>query len=206
MTYMDKEQPETESLEQEKPEIPPIALIREELAREEAKHAFRKTLWNISAALIVAAAITALMATRLFILIRVNGNSMNPTLSDSEIIILRQTKEIERGDVIGFYYGGRVLLKRVIGREGDEIEIDGEGNVFVNGEKLKEDYLAEQSLGKCELDFPYRVPEGMTFVLGDNRAISIDSRIRTIGCVEEEQIVGRAVFRAWPAKRMGLLR
>lgn len=206
MIFMDKEHPKEEVSEKGKIEIPPIALLREELAREEAKYAFRRTLWNIAAALVVAAAITALMATRLFILIRVNGNSMNPALSDGEIIILRQTKEIENGDVIGFYYGGRVLLKRVIGCEGDEVEIDGEGNVFVNGEKLKEDYLGDKSLGKCELEFPYRVPEGMTFVLGDNRAISIDSRIRSIGCVEEEQIVGRAVFRAWPANRMGILR
>ena len=97
-------------------------------------------------------------------------------------------------------------MKRVIGKEGDEIEIDEEGNVFVNGEKLKEDYIREQSLGKCELEFPYRVPEGMTFVLGDNRAISVDSRIRSIGCVEEEQIVGKAVFRAWPMKSIGILR
>ncbi len=131
---------------------------------------------------------------------------MNPTLTDGETIILRQSKEVEKGDVIGFYYGGRVLLKRVIGKEGDEIEIDEEGNVFVNGEKLKEDYIREQSLGKCELEFPYRVPEGMTFVLGDNRAISVDSRIRSIGCVEEEQIVGKAVFRAWPMKSIGILR
>ena len=203
---MDKDHPNEESCEQEKIEIPPIALLREELAREEAKYAFQKTLWNIAAALVVAAAITALMATRLFILIRVNGNSMYPTLSDGEIIILRQTKQIETGDVIGFYYGGRVLLKRVIAGGCYEIEIDANGNVFVNGEKRKEDYLGEMSMGKCELEFPYSVPEGMVFVLGDNRAISVDSRIRSIGCVEEEQIVGRAVFRAWPAKRMGVLR
>ncbi len=187
-------------------EIPSVDLLRRELAREEAKYAFRRTLFRIAAALIVAAAITALMVTRLFLLIRVNGNSMNPTLTDGETIILRQSKEVEKGDVIGFYYGGRVLLKRVIGKEGDEIEIDEEGNVFVNGEKLKEDYIREQSLGKCELEFPYRVPEGMTFVLGDNRAISVDSRIRSIGCVEEEQIVGQAVFRAWPMKSIGILR
>lgn len=195
---MDKENSEQEILN-----IPPIECLREELAREEAKYSFRRTLWNIMAVLVVAAAIAALMATRLFVLIRINGNSMEPTLKDGEIVFILQTKEVEAGDVIGFYYGGRILLKRVVGSGGDQINIDGEGNVYVNGEMLEEPYIAEKSLGKCELEFPYEVPEDMIFVLGDNRAVSIDSRIRSIGCVEKDQVVGRAVFRAWPMSRMG---
>ncbi|MCI9530425.1 MAG: signal peptidase I [Lachnospiraceae bacterium] len=190
----------------EAPKIPSIDLLREELAREEGKHQVRKTLINITGVLIVAAAVAALMATRLFLLIRVHGNSMAPTLENGEVILLHQTKQVEAGDIIGFYYGGRILLKRAIGCAGDEIEIDGEGNVYVNGEKIDEPYLAGQKQGKCELDFPYRVPEGMTFVLGDNRAISIDSRIKAIGCVEESQIVGKVAFRAWPVARMGFMR
>lgn len=197
---MDKEE------QAEEIKIPPIELIREELAREEAKHGFRKTLWNIAVVLIVAAAITALAATRLFVLIRINGNSMEPTLTDGEIVFLRQTKEIEKGDLAGFYYGGRVLLKRVIGSAGDRIDLDRDGNVYVNGEKLDEPYVKEKSLGKCELTFPYEVPEGMYFVLGDNRAISIDSRIKSIGSIETDQIVGKVVFRAWPFGRMGIMR
>ena len=130
---------------------------------------------------------------------------MAPTLEKDEIIFLRQTKEVEKGDVIGFYYGGRVLLKRVIAGGGDYIEIDNEGNVYVNDKKLEEPYLMGQSLGKCELDFPYQVPEGMLFVLGDNRAVSMDSRIKAIGCVEKDQIVGKVVFRAWPLTRMGIM-
>ena len=130
---------------------------------------------------------------------------MAPTLEKDEIIFLRQTKEVKAGDVIGFYYGGRVLLKRVIAGGGDYIEIDNEGNVYVNDKKLEEPYLMGQSLGKCELDFPYQVPEGMLFVLGDNRAVSMDSRIKAIGCVEKDQIVGKVVFRAWPLTRMGIM-
>lgn len=198
MICMDKENPDQEVLK-----IPPIELLREELAREEARYSFRKTLWNIMAVLIVAAAIAALMATRLFVLIRINGNSMEPTLKDDEVVFILQTKEIEAGDVIGFYYGGRILLKRVVGCSGDQINIDADGSVYVNGEMLEEPYIAEKSLGKCELEFPYEVPEDMTFVLGDNRSVSIDSRIRSIGCVEKDQIVGKAVFRAWPISRMG---
>lgn len=188
------------------PEIPAIGLLREELAREESRHDFRKRLWGIAMGLIVAAAVTALVATRLLVMIRINGNSMEPTLKQGEVIFLYRTKEIEAGDIVGFYYGGRVLLKRVVGVTGDQIEINQEGTVYVNGEQLDEPYLTEKRLGKCDIEFPCQVPEGMIFVLGDNRAVSVDSRIRGIGCVEENQIVGRAVFRAWPFHRMELMR
>ena len=186
--------------------IPPIEQIREELAREEARYGFRKTVRNIAVALLVAAANATLIATRMLGLVRVNGNSMNPTLAEDEIVIIRQTKEFEKGDIIGFYYGGRILLKRVIACEGDVVEIDGGGAVSVNGEEIDEPYLKEKNLGKCDVEFPYEVPEEMTFVLGDNRTISIDSRIKSIGCVDRDQIVGKAIFRAWPAGRMEILR
>ena len=189
---MDNGKPENEELK-----IPPIELLREELAREEARYSFRKTVWNI---------IVALIATRLLLLIRINGNSMSPALLDGEVVFIHQTKDVEVGDILGFYYGGRILLKRAVAGGGDQIEIDGDGNVFVNGRMLEEPYLAAKSLGKCELDFPFEVPEGMFFVLGDNRAISIDSRNKTIGCVEKEQIVGRVAFRAWPFRRVGIIR
>ena len=193
-------------MDKEDMKIPSIELLREELGREEARYSFRKTLWNIAVLLIAAAAVTALVTTRLFVLIRINGNSMAPTLVNDEIIFLRQTKKVEAGDIIGFYYGGRILLKRAIGSGGDQIEIDSEGNVYVNGGMIDEPYLNGKNPGKCDLEFPFEVPEGMVFVLGDNRAISIDSRIRSIGCVEENQIVGKTAFRVWPPDRMGVMR
>ncbi|MCI8823244.1 MAG: signal peptidase I [Lachnospiraceae bacterium] len=193
-------------MDKEDVKIPPIEFLREELVREEARYSFRKTLWNIAVLLTAAAAVTALVTTRLFVLIQINGSSMAPTLVNGEIIFLRQTKKVEPGDMIGFYYGGRILLKRVIGSGGDQIEIDSEGNVYVNGGMIDEPYLAEKSPGKCDLEFPCEVPEGMVFVLGDNRAISVDSRIRSIGCVEENQIVGKTAFRVWPPDRMGVMR
>ncbi len=195
---MDKEKPEIE--------IPSIELLKMELARVESRRNFRKTLLNIAGVLIVAAAIAALIATQVFVLIRVNGSSMSPTFEAEEIIILRRTQEVKAGDTIGFYYGGSIFLKRVIGTAGDKIDIDQKGNVYVNDELLEEPYLKNKNLGKGELEFPYQVPEGMYFVLGDNRAVSLDSRIKSIGCVQSDQIVGRTVIRVWPLTRVEIMR
>ena len=195
---MDKEKPEIE--------IPSIELHKMELARVESRRNFRKTLLNIAGVLIVAAAIAALIATQVFVLIRVNGSSMSPTFEAEEIIILRRTQEVKAGDTIGFYYGGSIFLKRVIGTAGDKIDIDQKGNVYVNDELLEEPYLKNKNLGKCELEFPHQVPEGMYFVLGDNRAVSLDSRIKSIGCVQSDQIVGRTVIRVWPLTRVEIMR
>lgn len=191
---------------EKKPEIPSIGLLREELAREESRHDFRKRLWGIAVGLLVAAAITALIATRLLVIIRINGSSMEPTLKHGEVVFLHRTKEVEIGDIVGFYYGGSILLKRVVGAAGDQIEIDGEGNVSVNGRRLEEPYLTEKSLGKCDVEFPCKVPSGMYFVLGDNRELSVDSRTRGIGCIGDNQIVGKAICRAWPFDRMEIMR
>lgn len=186
-------------------EIPPIDLLKVELARVESRRNFRRALLNTAGVLTVAAAIAALIVTRIFVLIRVNGSSMSPTYESGEVIFLYQTKDIEAGDTIGFYYGGNIFLKRVIGTEGDVIEIDQKGNVYVNDELLDEPYLAKKDLGKCELEFPYRIPKGMYFVLGDNRAVSLDSRIRSIGCVQSDQIVGKATIRVWPLTRIKIV-
>ena len=196
---MDEKQPEEIWL-------PTAEELKIELAREEAKSGFRRGMLNVLVVLVVAAAITVLIATRLLVLIRIEGNSMSPTLDPNEIIFLRQTRKIETGDIVGFYYGGRILLKRAIGVAGDQIEIDEEGNVFVNDEMVEEPYLTEKHLGKCDIKFPYEVPEETIFVLGDNRAVSVDSRTRYIGCVTENQIVGKAVFRAWPLDHVGIMR
>lgn len=178
--------------------IPSIEQLRAELAREEARQNRRRMLLNMAAALIVAATMAGLILTRIFALIEVDGGSMEPTLAKGEILFLRRTREVGAGDIIGFHCGGKILLKRVIGMPGDEIEIDGDGDVYVNGYILEEPYLTEKSLEKCGLEFPVRVPEGAYFVLGDHRSVSIDSRDSSVGYVREDQIVGRAVLKAWP--------
>lgn len=186
-------------------EIPSIELLQQELARVDSRRGFRKTLLNIAGALTVIAAVAALVLTRIFVLIQVNGSSMSPTFESGEVIFLYQTNEIKAGDIIGFYYGGNIFLKRVIGTSGDNIDIDQKGNVYVNDELLEEPYLTRKDLGKCELEFPYRVPDKMYFVLGDNRAVSLDSRIKSIGCVQSDQIVGKVAIRMWPLSRIEIM-
>ena len=192
-------------MDEKKLKTPSLEILRMELAKEESRYEFRRTFFQVAGILAVAAAITALLLTRFFLLLQVNGISMAPTLEDGEIVLLYQTKEIEKGDIVGFYYGGKVLLKRAIGSAGDSIEIDKEGNVCINGEILDEPYIGKKGIGKCELDFPYQVPEGMIFVLGDNREVSLDSRIRVIGCVERSQIAGKVECRVWPLTRIGMM-
>lgn len=131
---------------------------------------------------------------------------MSPTLEHDEIVILLKTKKFERGDLIGFYYQGKILLKRVIALPEDEVAIDAEGNVYVNGEILEEPYVTDKSLGDCDLEFPYKVPGTGCFVLGDQRSNSVDSRNSAIGAIPQEDIIGKVFLRVWPFSQIGLVR
>lgn len=131
---------------------------------------------------------------------------MEPTLEDEQIILLEKTGKFKTGDLIGFYYQNKILLKRVIGRAGDYIDIDEDGNVYVNNKQLDEPYLKDKALGECDITLPYQVPDGKIFVMGDHRSKSIDSRSKLVGCVSEEQVIGRVAFRLWPLQSIGFLK
>ncbi|MCD8148658.1 MAG: signal peptidase I [Clostridiales bacterium] len=176
--------------------------VKAERERLQYQRRFRRTLRSTVYALVVVAAVAILISTMFLPVLKVSGTSMEPTLSDDDIIVLAKTGDFETGDVVGFYYQNKLLLKRVIGAPGDVIDIDDEGNVIVNGELLDEPYLTEKALGETDLDYPYQVPESRYFVMGDNRAVSVDSRSSAIGCIEADQIVGKVVFRVWPLKRL----
>ena len=149
------------------------------------------------------AAVSVLISARFLPVVQVSGSSMEPTLQDGEILILQKTDDFETGDLIAFYYQSRILLKRVIGTAGDYIDIDAQGNVSVNGIRLDEPYVTERSLEECDIRLPYQVPDGRVFVMGDHRSVSIDSRTREVGCVAQEQMVGKVAFRIWPLSRAG---
>ena len=182
---------------------------RDEVAKEREKLKYRmrfqRTLFSTIGFLIVVAAVSVLISTMLFPVIQVTGDSMEPTVENGEILILQKTDELQTGDLVAFYYQSRILLKRVIGTAGDYIDIDPEGNVSVNGELLEEPYVTDKSLGECDIELPYQVPDGRIFVMGDHRSVSMDSRTEAIGCIGQEQIIGKAAFRIWPLTRAGFL-
>ena len=130
---------------------------------------------------------------------------MSPTLEHDEIVILLKTKDVKRGDLIGFYYQGKILLKRVIALPEDEVAIDADGNVYVNGEMLEEPYVTDKGLGDCDLEFPYTVPGTSYFVMGDQRSNSVDSRNSAIGSIEKDDIMGKVFIRVWPLSNFGFV-
>ena len=153
--------------------------------------------------LVIVAAVAVLVATLWMPVLRTYGESMTPTLNEGDILVTVKTDDFREGDIVAFYYNNKILVKRVIASSGDWVDIDDEGNVYVNSEPLYEPYIAEPAIGDCNIQLPYQVPDGRIFVMGDHRATSIDSRNESVGCVAQEQIVGKIVFRVWPLNKIG---
>lgn len=184
-------------------EIPDVEQLENELKREKYKKRYHSVLRSTVYTLIVVAACAVLVATLWLPVLRIYGSSMTPTLHDGEIVFSLKTSKFEPGDIVAFYYNNKILIKRVICEAGDWVDIDEDGNVSVNGVVLDEPYLTEKAFGECDLKLPYQIPESRIFVMGDHRSVSIDSRSSAIGCIAEEQIVGKIVFRVWPISRFG---
>lgn len=164
---------------------------------------FMKVLKNTVSSLIVVASVAVLVAMLLLPVLRVTGSSMSPTLKNDELVICSKRSNFKSGDMVAFYYNNKILLKRVIGIEGDIIDIKENGTVYVNGTELDESYVNEKSLGICDIKLPYQVPDNRIFVMGDNRSVSVDSRSTTVGCIADEYVIGRVIFRLWPFKNIG---
>lgn len=163
----------------------------------------RRSIMSTTNTLIVVAAVAVLVAMLFLPVLRIYGQSMNATLVSGELVVSLKGAEFKTGEIIAFYYNNNILVKRVIANSGDWVDIDLDGNVYVNQQKIEEPYLNEKAYGEPNIDFPYQVPEERVFVLGDNRAVSVDSRNTSVGCVTSEQIVGKIVFRIWPLNRIG---
>ncbi len=183
--------------------IPEIEEIERELKRERYKKRYRSTLRSTVWSLVIVAAVAILVATLWMPVLQIYGTSMSPTLVDGDILISLKESSFEPGDIVAFYYNNKILVKRVIAGPGDWVNIDEDGNVFINGEAFDEPYLEEKALGECDITLPYQVPESRIFVMGDHRSVSVDSRSTSVGCVAEEQIVGRLVMRLWPLNKIG---
>ena len=171
--------------------------VREKREGMNYRRRFRKMLWSTLAALIVVAAVAALISTLFLSVIQVSGDSMEPTLSNGDVILLVKTKKYSHKDLCCISWRNKLLIKRVIALPGETVSIDADGNVSVNGKVLEESYVQNKCLGECDIEFPYVVPDGKLFVMGDKRDTSIDSRSSVIGCVDYDQMVGRVLFRIW---------
>ena len=180
--------------------MPSREQVETELSKIKYKKKFRSTLFSTISILIVVAAAAVLISTLFFPVVQVSGTSMEPALKNGDVLVLIKSDNVSRGDMCCFAWQNKTLLKRVVGLPGDVIRIDEEGNVFVINEQLDEPYVAEKSLGICEIEFPYLVPDNKIFILGDQRGSSVDSRSNAIGCVGKDQIVGRVIFKVWPLK------
>lgn len=179
-------------------ELPQLDALQTELKRELYKRRFRKLLRSTVNALIVVAAIAALVATLVFPVLQIAGTSMEPSLTDGDFVLLMKSDNLKTGDLCAFYYSNKILIKRIIAVPGDYLWINPDGTVYLNGTELDEPYVNEKALGECDVEFPYQVPENAYFMMGDHRETSIDSRSSTIGCIAEDQIVGKLIFKIWP--------
>ena len=185
--------------------VPSLTEIQTERKRIRRGTYYRQALRGTVSVLLVVSAVAVLITTLFLPILQISGDSMSPTLEHDEIVVLLKTKKFERGDLIGFYYQGKILLKRVIALPEDEVAIDADGNVYVNGELLEEPYVTDKELGDCDLEFPYKVPGTSYFVLGDRRSNSVDSRNSTIGAIPQDDIIGKVFIRVWPFSRFGFV-
>lgn len=180
--------------------LPTKKQVETERKRYRRQRAYNKALGGTLYVLTIVAAVAVLIATLVIPVLQIEGTSMAPTLVNGDIVLLTKNTSFERGELCGFSWNNKLLIKRVIGIPGDWIEMDTDGTVYRNGEKLDEPYAEQLAVGECDLEFPFQVPQEQYFVLGDMRESSIDSRNTLIGCVAKEQIVGKVFFRVWPFK------
>ena len=184
-------------------DLPTTEQIEQERSRLRYKRRYSRTLKSTVAILIVVAAAAILVATLWMPVLRIYGTSMVPTLEDGQIVVSVKSSSFEPGDIVAFYHGNKLLIKRFIAGPADWVDIDADGNVSVNGTVLDEPYIAEKAYGETNITLPYQVPDKRYFLMGDNRDVSVDSRNTAVGCVSDEQIVGKVVFCIWPLSQFG---
>ena len=189
----------------ERKEIPEIGELKAELHRVNYKRRYIKVFKSTVYTLVVVAAFAVLVATLWMPVLQIYGSSMTPTIDEGQIVISIKGKNFEQGDLVAFYIGNKLLVKRIIACPSDYVLVDENGTVFVNGTELYEPYVSEKSFGECDIEYPYQVPDSKYFLMGDHRETSVDSRVSVVGCIPEEQIVGKIVFRVWPIPDFGIV-
>ena len=184
---------------------PTAGALQAEIRRLRYRSRFRSVMRSTLYTLIVVAAVAVLVATIWMPVLQIYGASMAPTLEEGDIVVSIKGSQFQPGDLVAFYIGNKILVKRCIALPGQWVDIDEAGNVSVDGAPLEEPYLTEKAFGDANIELPYQVPDNRYFCMGDHRSTSVDSRHTEVGCVSEEQIVGKIVFRVWPLNAFGNL-
>ena len=192
--------------EEKKMELPDLEALEAELERTRYRKRYGNVLRSTAFSLVVVAAAAVLIAVLLLPVLRISGTSMTDSLQDEDIVVALNSSGYETGDIIAFYFNNNILVKRVIAVPGDWVDIDEEGNVYVNEELLEEPYVTDKALGDCNITLPYQVPDGRCFVMGDHRATSIDSRNTAVGCVSNDMVIGKILIRVWPLEGFGIVK
>ena len=184
-------------------DIPSVEQLKTELNRINYRTRYSTVFKSTVYTLITVAAVAVLVATLWLPVLEIYGSSMTPTFNDGDIVVSVKTGTPQQGDIIAFYYNNKILVKRVIANPGSWVDMGKDGTVYVDNYQITEPYVTEKSYGDADIKFPYQVPDGKIFVMGDHRATSVDSRHNAVGCISPEQVVGKIVFRVWPLKEFG---
>lgn len=174
--------------------------LKSEIHRVNYKNSFSRLLRNSIYVLIVIVAVSSVCATLFMPVIEVTDSSMKPLYNDGDIVLTVKSNKFKTGDVVAFYHGNKILIKRVIGVEGDFVNIDKDGIVYVNGKELKEDYIKEFKKGDSDIKYPVQVSDGSIFVLSDDRDVLTDSRTINVGQIKTSDVIGKIILKVWPLK------